>query len=423
MKDDAEGRAVSALPLAILYGANASGKSNLIQAMDFARKLIATGTRGEETIGVAPFRLDPAAAKKSSRFEFVIKHDGVLYTYGFAVDSRTVKEEWLFAVFQKHETRLFERVTEQNKAHVEVGSRLASDKEERQRLQFVASGTRPNQLFLTEANERNVEGLKPLLRWFRDRLKIVWPDAPYQPLILRAHRDRPFTDWLSNFLTIADTGIRGIDLQSENLDENRLLDDLPDDLKQRLFDAMTRTPDHTVVVSVGKLFFALRQEQGKMTVLTLRTKHQRSDGQWAAFDTRDESDGTHRLMHLAPALLDLQSASDVYVVDELDRSLHPHLCRLYIETFLQGVKNGANRGQMILTTHEASLLDLDLLRRDEIWFVEKDSSGASHLASLAEYKYTVRKDLKVTRAYLNGRFGAVPLLGDTERLFPTGGNP
>lgn len=420
LKDEHQGRAVSALPLAMLYGANASGKSNLIQAMAFAKKLIVQGTRGEETIGVVPFRLNPVAAGENSRFEFVIKHDGVIYTYGFATDARQVKEEWLFAVYQKQETRLFERITENGAARVEVGARLASGKVEKQRLQFVAAGTRPNQLFLTEANERNVDALKPIMRWFRDHLHIIGPDDEYKPLILRVHGDKQFTDWLSSFLTAADTGVRGIDLHSEKLDENRFLEGIPNDLKQVLFDAMERSPGRSVVVSAGRSFFALRQKQDKTTVLSLRTKHQGANGEFIAFDTSDESDGTHRLMHLAPALLDLQSSNDVYVVDELDRSLHPLLCRLYLETFLRGVTEFKTQGQMILTTHEASLLDLDLLRRDEIWFVEKDPNGASHLATLAEF--SVREDLKINKGYLNGRFGAIPFLGNTDRLFSVDGN-
>lgn len=414
---EGSGRKVGALPLAVLYGANASGKSNLIRAMDFARTLVLRGTRPDVTTGVVPFRLDPDTAGKPSRFEFVLRHEKVLYTYGFACTDQEVAEEWLFAVLQKHEVRLFERVTEAGKARVELGNQLAGTREARQRLQFVAAGTRRNQLFLTEANDRNVEALAPLVHWFRDHLTIVWPDAEYRPLVLRAHDDAQFAAYLSGFLTVADTGIGGIDLAAETLDEDRHLAGIPPRLRKALMGDLDRAADHSVVLGGNKTLLALRQAQDRSAqVLTLRTKHQTTAGETVLFDMRDESDGTHRLLHLVPALLDLQSNDDVFVIDELDRSLHPHICQLYLEAFLRGVTEHGHRGQMILTTHDTNLLDLDLLRRDEIWFVEKDDKGASHLTSLADFKL-VRADLRIDKGYLNGRFGAIPFVGDVERLF------
>ena len=150
------GPKIRALPLAVFYGANAAGKSNFIRAVDFARNLIIEGTKGENSIGAVPFRLDSNSRESPSRFEFVLKHDGVLYTYGFVVTDREVREEWLFATFDRREIRLFERTTEEGKARIEFGPGLAPRREEKKRLHFVAAGTRPNQLFLTEANERNV---------------------------------------------------------------------------------------------------------------------------------------------------------------------------------------------------------------------------------------------------------------------------
>ncbi len=413
-----KGRRVRSLPLAVIYGANASGKSNLIRAMSFAQEFIINGTRSDEPTGAVPFRLSPGTDEKPSRFEFVIKHDGVLYTYGFAATVKEVREEWLFAVFQRQEVCLFERITENGKALIKFGKKLASEKDEAQRLQFVTAGTRPNQLFLTEANERNVEALKPLIHWFRDHLTVIWPEAKYRPLILRAHDDKQFADFLSMFLRIADTGVQGIDLKSQKLVAERLYADVPDDIKKVLINNLANSPNRSVIFSADKAYFALRQDgDNNPSLLTLRTRHQRSDGQDVFFDTRDESDGTHRMMHMVPALFNLLSMEDVYVIDEFDRSLHPHLCRLYIDAFLRGITGKGRLGQIILTTHETTLLDLDLLRRDEIWFLEKDNVGASHLTSLVEYKYKVRADLKINKGYLSGRFGAVPLLGDAYQLF------
>jgi hypothetical protein len=420
LRSEEKGRRVRALPLAVLYGANASGKSNLIRAMRCARKLVVDGTRSESQIPVQPFQLASEARGKGSRFEFVLKHDDVLYTYGFVVTAQEVKEEWLFGVFAKNEVRLFERVTEDGRARVEVGARLASTKGERQRLQFVAAGTRPNQLFLTEAHERNVEPLEPLLHWFREHLTIISPEARYQPLVLRAHSDKEFAEFVADVLSTADTGIKGLSIEDTKLDDRRVWENLPDDAKKEFLEALRQSPSRSVGVAVGKALYAFRQQADEeVQVLTLQTRHSADDGKHVFFDIRAESDGTHRLMHLAPALLNLRKSDDVYVIDELDRSLHPHLCRMYLDAFLFNITDRGCRGQMIVTTHETSLLDLDLLRRDEIWFVEKDTQGASHLTSLAEFR--VKADLRISKGYLSGRFGAIPFVGDVRRLFPAGG--
>lgn len=376
LKAEEKGRKTKALPLAVLYGANASGKSNLVQAMRFAKKLIVEGTRSDKPIGTVPFRLSPEAAGKPSRFEFVLKHEDVLYTYGFAVTDREVKEEWLFAVFQKQEVRLFERVTEDGKVQVEFGDKIAETHDEKQRLNFVAAGTRPNQLFLTEAGERNVEGIKGLISWFRHCLTIIGPDTNYWDLVQRAHRDERFVQFLSTFLRVADTGINGVNVRAAN-------------------------------VGVGS-------DSSDGAVLSLKTMHKSSDGSDVPFETMDESDGTNRMINLALVLFDLQSTEKVYVIDDLNRSMHPLMCRLCVEAFLRGIKEEKSHGQIILTTHETCLLDFDLLRRDEIWFAEKDKLGSTHLTSLAEYE--VRADLKVDKGYLNGRFGAIPFVGDIRDL-------
>lgn len=424
LKDSESGRPVEALPLAVLYGANASGKSNLIRAISFAQKLVIEGTRSDSPVPTEPFRLATEAADKPSRFEFLFKHEHILYTYGFLTTRTEIKEEWLFAVLKRKEVLLFERITDAGSVKVVFGSTMKTTKDEAKRLQFVAAGTRPNQLFLTEANERNVEVVKPIAHWFRDHLTIIWPDAQYQSLALRAHTDKQFADYLAAFLRVADTGIQNIALVAEKLDMTRHFPDMPEEFQKELLDGLERTSDHTVAVFKSNDFYTLRQDQKKQPeLLTLRTEHQIQGGKSVRFNTADESDGTNRIMHMAPALLDLQSSDDVYIIDELDRSLHPLLCRLYVETFLRGVKEKHTRGQMILSTHETCLLDLELLRRDEIWFVEKDQAASSRLTSLAEFDIPVRADLKVARGYLAGRFGAIPFIGDIRRLSKKGATP
>ncbi len=408
---DDQGRSVQAVPAAAIYGANASGKSNLVAAMAFARELIVDGTKGEQAISVSPFRLDATRRSQPSRFEFVVKHDGVLYTYGFLVSAKRVEEEWLFAVYNRQEVRLFERVTRDSSAEIEFGPQAAETKEDRQVLDLVARTTRPNQLFLTEANERNVEKLKPLMRWFRDLLCIVTPEPRYQYLELRAHTDEEFIDDVGAFLHRADTGIEQVATAREKFDPETMFPDMPADIRQAFMSDLNSGDKRALFIQDGRQFFTVARDKklgDEPVLISLKMQHRTSDGGTIDFDPEDESDGTLRLMHLVPILLDLRSSEKVYVVDELDRSLHPLLCRQFVQAFIEESIKGELRGQLVLTTHETELLNQQLLRRDEIWFIEKGQAGQSSLRSLAEYR--VRNDLRIDRGYLNGRFGAIPFL-------------
>jgi AAA15 family ATPase/GTPase len=144
----------------------------------------------------------------------------------------------------------------------------------------------------------------------------------------------------------------------------------------------------------------------------ITARHDTPQGDQVEFLFKDESDGSRRLMHLLPALFVLKTSGGAFVIDELERSMHPMLARKLVEFFI----NTANSlpSQVIFTTHESTLLDLDLMRRDEIWFAEKDQAGATHLYSLADFK--VRKDLRIEKGYFDGRFGAIPFLGGIDRL-------
>ena len=147
-------------------------------------------------------------------------------------------------------------------------------------------------------------------------------------------------------------------------------------------------------------------------VARLVAEHRDDSGQPVAFSLSDESDGTRRVLDLLPALYQAKGGRRVFVIDEIDRSLHPLLAKKFLEFFLR--LDSRERGQMILTTHEANLMDLELLRRDEIWFTEKNRASETSVYSLSDFN--IRTDLKVAKGYLQGRFGAIPFLGDIDRL-------
>ncbi len=397
----------SVLSLAAIYGANGAGKSNLIKAIDFAKELIVGGTRGSKRIAITPFRLGDTEGKPS-KFEFIFTYQGNQYSYGFKLDREQIFEEWLHVKPEgkKKEVMYFERITSSQKdTTIDYGPSLKTrSAKRRQFLDFVAEGTRPNQLFLTEAIDRNVEELAPVMEWFSSVLIVHPSELQYGDLDLDILHDKSFNEFMDEFFRHSGTGVESIIMQEVELDLNSLPDEIASALEDG-FDSMI--PSHLL----GKSFFS-KDHEDQSKVIHLKTRHRTEAGHIVDLGMDEESDGTQRLINLAPILFILKQESEiVLLIDELDRRLHPLLSRHFLETAIR-CKNPQN--QLIVTTHDTNLLDLDLFRRDEIWFVEKTKMGASSLYSLAEFK--IRPDLKIEKGYLNGRFGAIPFFGDAERL-------
>ncbi len=409
----------SVLRAAGLYGPNASGKSNLVKAIVLARDLIVNGRRGEQATGTRPFRLGAQDPNKFSKFEFVVRTQGILYNYGFRLSARRVEEEWLYATANETEELLFQRTTaDDGKLVVEPGPQMQGKTEEQaQYLRFIAQGMKPNQLFLTEANERNVATVKPLMDWFQDALLVISAEPQAEQLEMIAHEDKSLTDFLSNVVQAAGTGISAIETEEVPFDLDKNLPEVSEQMWDEIIRDMSRIGKNAIAevkMDDGKRYFLQQGTNGEVVRIRLRMQHQTEQGKPVYFTMDEESDGTQRLVNLIHPLFTLKYASETTVVlDELDRRFHPHLSRMFLQAALEGNPQHT-RSQLIFTTHDTNLLDLDLLRRDEIWFVEKDNHGASSLYSLAEFK--LRDDLQIEKGYLNGRFGAIPFISDIKHL-------
>jgi len=397
-----------------LYGANAHGKTKLVEAISFAKQLVVNGTQSTKSIPVTPFSFDKKLRNQPSHFEFLIFYKNIHYHYGFIINNQRVLEEWLFVTPKKREMRYFERITsEAGKVTIEIGGSLArQNSKNRQFLEFVAQGTRPNQLFLTEALERNVEKLKPLYEWFEDILQVVPVTPHYLPLEIRANKEKPFITFLSDFLKQADTGIHSIQAVEEEFDYNKQFPELPEQIRLEIENDI-RSGSTIIMFDEGASYTLSANEYGEPRLIRLETLHRGSDGSVVSFDFAKESAGTQRLTHLLPILVDLLFSEKVYIIDELDRSLHALLPKFFLEAYLKGSAN-QHHSQLIFTTHDTHLLDLNLLRKDEIWFLEKDKQGASHLYSLVNLK--MNPDLNIQKGYIQGRFGGIPFLSDPEQL-------
>ncbi|WP_254173029.1 AAA family ATPase [Planktothrix pseudagardhii] len=413
------GKGRSLLPISAIYGANAAGKSNLIKAIDFAKDLIVNGTRGVQTIPVSPFKLSDSN-KKPSKFQFIFTYQGSLYSYGFKLNKTQIFEEWLYVTpkDKKREVLFFERLTNENKiTEVEYGLSLKGrNSKYKQFLDFIAQGTRPNQLFLTEALDRNVETVKPVIDWFKNVLTIIPAESSYQGLELGILSSQEFTDFLRDFLKFADTGIDSIGTQKLDLDFNNLFQKISEEERKEIFKIIEDNENLVTIIenNIGERYLFNKGADGQLNLIKIITQHRDDQGVLVDFLMEEESEGTQRLINLIPALFMLQQNPEkVIFLDELDRRLHPLLSRRFVEMALH-CRNPNSQSQLIFTTHDTNLLDLELLRKDEIWFVEKNQQGESHLYSLAEFK--ISPDLKIEKGYFNGRFGAIPFFGDIRNL-------
>ena len=369
------------LKSAVVYGANASGKSNLIKALQYMRDVVlmsATLQPGQAFARLQPFRLDAVSASQPTAFEVTFILDGVRYQYGFAMNAQRIVSEQLLVYKAFKPQRWFERHfdAESGKDVYEFGPGLKGAKT------LWEGATRPNALFLSMAVQLNSEALRPVYDWFAHRLVILNEHAPLSPqfslemLKLEAQRKA-----IGEFLRAADISIADVEVATKQATVHSIRFDL----------------------ATGKR----EEETGEQTVDEVRFHHLTEHGQ-AVFDLADESSGTRNLLFLAGPVLDILSNGQTLVVDELDTSLHTLLVQALVRLFHRPEANTGG-AQLVFTTHDTSLLDAyGLFRRDQVWFVEKRPDQSSSLYPLLDF--SPRKSEALERGYLQGRYGALPLL-------------
>jgi len=394
------------LRLGALYGANASGKTNLIEAIHFAQQLIVEGTQSGQRIGAKPFKLSEFKSEPTT-IEFIIYLDEQLYTYGFAVTDKEIVEEWLFAQRPgAKERKLFERVSKNDQAVVETGRSLEAEDYSKKILHMVARSTRVNQLYLHELIEKNHPGVRKLMNWFKFTLTVLPAISQYRQLTMRAIRDIDFTEFISRVLKRVGTGIERVESRKRVVDIERDLTMYPEALREELTASLHNMGEDEGIFISSELMQRVYERRGSEIVeYRLETIHKDKQGNEVAFEMEEESDGTLRLLHLIPLLADIKKESKVIFVDELDRRMHPKLSQALVKLFDE-INPVHNKSQLIFTTHDTNLFDQDLLRRDELWIIQKNRYGASELASIQEFN--IRNDKKLDKDYLLGRFGGIP---------------
>lgn len=410
------------LRAAVLYGANGAGKSNLFKGIQYAKSVALAPREKNSGTGRQAFQLNGTADEPSS-FDLQFMAEGKLYRFVFKANDQRITEESLVLVERGKEKALYERITnESGKVTIEIqGLKDAGAK-----LKALALvGGPQNQSFLATIHA-NLDALDygdqlgGILAWFRQSLHLIEPDAPFLPIGDLLATDSNFKEFADNFLRSSSTGVDHLKVLRNEITEDELRGLLPKTFAAEVLKNTSGDERAIVHLGEGKEFVVERAGENHYYRMTIQAEHEHVPGKIIPLDLNEESDGTRRLLNLIPALHRLQIRNEVFFIDEIDRSLHPMLVFKFLEFFLKSCKGGA-KGQIIVTTHESNLLDLDLLRRDEIWFAEKDEKAATRLYSLADF--SVRKDLEIRKHYLQGRFGAVPFLGGLDRLLAEQGKP
>lgn len=413
---------IKLLKFAAIFGANASGKSNLVKAIDFMRHTVVHGLPNGYSNKYC--KADPKNKELASYFEIEIKLGNKYYAYGYEVVLSTgqFQTEWLIELTSDNKEKvIFERDIVNGVYELdgclktkEVYNKInnyAEDIQDDEKALLLTVMNRNKKNFYQKYKSAVI--LQGIYFWMKENLDINYPDRPISNYSYMANLEN--VEEVCNMIAAFGTGITNYQLVE--VPPEKVISHLPKEIREQLqnkFEKYTTETEKStdnqqgfgIIMRSKRDFFILKMLNGKMICQTIQFEHNKKD---VLFELSEESDGTVRVLDLLEILL--SDEGKTYVIDELDRCLHPSLTYKFIETFLQiAAKKNI---QLIVTTHESRLLDFDLLRRDEIWFVNKRETGESDIYSLEEYN--ARFDQKIDKAYLEGRYGGVPIFNT---IFP-----
>ncbi|MFN6558520.1 MAG: AAA family ATPase [Nostoc sp. ChiSLP01] len=370
------------LKSAAIYGANASGKSNIAKALSFMKWFMINSskeTQSTEKIGVEPFELSTETEAQPSFFEIVFILDSTKYRYGFEANQKRVISEWLSYVPNTNLTPLFERVYDGNSRKLKYLSKKL-------KAEGIYPKTRSNALFLSVAAQFNVEIAERILNWLTKKVNIVSGLDDEDHLNYTVSSLAKNDDKKSEIIQL----IKNLDLGIKQL---RLKETKIIPIEERSYHLKAEN-----LIKIGRDKF---DKKGNLSSLKF-------------FDLdNQESEGTKKIISIAGLLVDTLKHGKVLIFDEFDARLHPLISKAIVELFNSKNTND-NNAQLIFMTHDTNLLSNKLFRKDQIWFTEKTRSGATDLYSLVEYK--IPNDASFESDYVKGRYGAIPFIGDLSQI-------
>ena len=415
---------ISVLKLSSIYGANGAGKSNIVKLLQIFKEIIL-----KEQLPLnfknMNFKLG-LNDQKSQILAIEFFQDDITFSYAIEVLNNVILREELHKTCTGKEQGevVFERKTLDNgNTLINFFEEFYLDEENKVLKNVIEKNLskqdKPIFKLLTTLNNPSLKDVAVALKWFINTLVIIHPNSKPVAIAHKIDIDSKFNEYAEEIMCSFNVGICG--LRAEKKDLNEFFgDDKPEELAEII--KVLNEKDNSIdqIKSNSKLFgltsnngneIVIVKENGKILVKQVKFEHERLDGGKEIFNLEEESDGTIRLLDFIPAFKDIVSEKKVYIIDEIERSIHPLLIKELLNKFSSDDKTN---GQLIFTTHEANLLDQEIFRQDEIWFVEKDKNGCSDLYSLSDFKNHHTIDIR--KGYLTGRYGAIPFLANLQDL-------
>ncbi|EAK1359618.1 ATP-binding protein [Campylobacter coli] len=395
------------LKSSVIYGANAAGKSNIVKALKAMKTIVVSSAnkqRGDE-LPVIPFLLGDEG-DKPTKFEIIFMQDSIRYQYGFILNSEKILEEWLLT-FDKNNTEQnwFERIynEKEGRYNYSFGDQFLADKIYKQLWE---NSTRDNALFLSVAIQLNNEQLKPVFDFFNLKLQIANSNGWGNGKSITINEYKKDKELVNSFFKIADLDIEGVEIKTSNIDENSLppnIQILPQEVKEKIIKEIKNIQELKNAKILENISFIHLSQKNQIKFL----------------DFNDESDGTQKFFNLIGIWINSLKKGNILIADELNTHLHPLMTKFLVNLFHNEDLNKSN-AQLIFTTHDTSILNQDVFRRDQIWFCEKQNK-ATKLYPLSDFK--VRKDkTNLENDYLLGRFGALPYFKEILSSWSDNGN-
>lgn len=401
---------VTALRMSAIYGANGAGKSNLFFALRLLKTMVETETlRNISVYESLAFKLDEAYINKSSELAIEFYHNQKVYYYHIEFDRERVFLEELYLSERTKDVELFKRegsTISMNGDYfakgfktqfVEVLDRLV--RSDMLLLSFMGKYYSAEMPFVSEAYS-----------WFVEKLEIILPDSTIHIVPHLFDSNIHFSKLVNSMMPELKTGISRLFVRKEELDEENIKGN--DDLLRLIKQAKLHPGEPQIMKAnwAGEISNVV-SEAGKVYMKTLVAVHRMEDGKEINMAFANESDGTRRLVDYMPLFYAVTNEDKVYVVDEIERSIHPILIKSLMERLSHSEKAS---GQLVFSTHESGLLDQDIFRPDEIWFAQKDAEQATQLYPLSDFN--IHKTANIENGYLNGRYGGIPFLSNLKDL-------
>ncbi|WNJ17340.1 ATP-binding protein [Pontibacter sp. G13] len=412
------GDGLKMLKTSAIYGANGSGKTNLVKALSLLQNIATDRQQQLGTLNAPFFKLSEKGAEQPISIEAEFKSGDSFFAYGVDLLDHKIREEWLYRTYPRtgKQELIFERKQEGvGTVSISTGEELVNNPKDRLLIEIFQEDRdllpHDQSLLFILQKRTQFSRVAQAYEWFSHKLFIHYPQSDRVGLLSQIVHNERFLEFANDLISKLDTGVQRLELETMGLDE--FLGDNDANQKTKVIQQLESGESWVELAYQNGLAIARLDKAGKPVVQKLMARHASSLSDSQLFELGEESDGTLRMIDLLPMFELVQNGEYVCVVDEIGRSIHPAVLKEMMNYFV----NRPTKGQLVFTTHEGHLLDLEVFRQDEIWFMEKGLEGGTSMYPLSDYK--PRYDLNIRKGYLNGRFGAIPYLVEFSKLSKT----